>query len=75
MIRRQRNRLVEVRADLILADEATVAAYAVHFETQMRRSKVRKLLSTSYLRFARNGVAMFNLTAIGMGWHPTDFDT
>jgi hypothetical protein len=66
------NRLVEVRADLILANEATVAAYAVHFEAQMRRSKLRKLLSTSYLRFARRGVAMFNLTAIGMGWDPTD---
>jgi hypothetical protein len=74
MIGRQRNRLVEERADLILADEVTAAAYAVHFEAQMHRSKVRKLLHTSYLQFARNGAAMFNLTAIGMSWPPTDFD-
>jgi len=75
MIRRQRNQLVEVRADLILADEVTAAAYAVHFEAQMHRRRARKLLNTSCLKFTRNGVAMFNLTAIGMGWLPTDFDT
>jgi hypothetical protein len=75
MMRRQRNELVEVRADLILADEATAAAYAVHFEAQLRRRKARKLLNTSCLRFARNGVNMFNLTAIGMGWLPTGLDT
>jgi hypothetical protein len=74
MIRRHRNRLVEVRADLVLADEATAAAYAVHFEAQMHRSVARKLLTTNYLRFACRGVAMFNLTAMGMGWLPTDLD-
>jgi len=74
MIRRQPNRLVEVRADLILADDATVAAYAVHFEAQMHRSVARELLTTNYLRFARRSVAMFNLTARGMGWLATDLD-
>jgi hypothetical protein len=74
MIRRQRNRLVEVRADLILANDAAVAAYAVHFEAQMHRSVARKLLTANYLRFARRSVAMFNLTAMGMGWLPTDLD-
>jgi hypothetical protein len=75
MMRRQRNQLVEVRADLILADEVTAAAYAVHFDAQLKRSKARKLLNTSCLQFARTGANMFNLTAIGMGWLPTDFDT
>ena len=75
MIRRQRNQLVAVRADLILADEVTAAAYAAHFDAQMKRGKARKLLNTSCLQFARNGVNMFNLTAIGMGWFPTDLDT
>jgi hypothetical protein len=74
MIRRQRNRLVEVRADLILANDAAAAAYTVHFEAQMHRSVARKLLTTNYLRFARRSVAMFNLTAMGLGWLPTDLD-
>jgi hypothetical protein len=75
MIRRQRNKLVEVRADLILADEVATEAYAVQFEAQMRRSKVRKLLHTSYLQFARTGAGMFSLNPIGAWWSPTDFDT
>jgi hypothetical protein len=74
MIRRQRNKLVEVRADLILADEATIEAYAVHFEAQMRRSKVRTLLS-GYLRFARSGAVMPSFDPIGIWWPPADFDT
>ena len=71
MIRRQRNKLVEVRADLILADEATTEAYVMHFEAQMRRSKV---LYTSFLQFASSG-AMLGLNPIGIWWTPTDFDT
>jgi hypothetical protein len=74
MIRRQRNKLVEVRADLILADEATTEAYVVHFEGQMRRSKMRKLLYASFLQFAHSG-AMFDFNPIGIWWTPTDFDT
>jgi hypothetical protein len=74
MIRRQRNTLVEVRAALILADEVTAEAYAVHFDSQMNRSKVRKLLYTSFLQFARTG-AMFSLYPIGAWWPPADFDT
>ena len=71
MIRRQRNKLVEVRADLILAGEATTEAYVMHFEAQMRRSKV---LYTSFLQFAHSG-AMLGLNPIGIWWTPTDFDT
>jgi hypothetical protein len=74
MIRRQHNKLVEVRADLILAGEATTEAYVTHFEAQMRRSKVRKLLYTSFLQFASSG-AMLGLNPIGIWWTPTDFDT
>jgi hypothetical protein len=74
MIRRQRNKLVEVRADLILADEVSSEAYVIHFESQMRRSKVRKLLYTSFLQFARSG-AMTGLNPVGIWWIPTDFDT
>jgi hypothetical protein len=72
MIRRQRNKLVEVRADLILADE--IEAYATHFEAQMRRSKVRKLLS-SYLRFGRTGAVMPSFDPIGIWQPPSDCDT
>jgi hypothetical protein len=74
MIRRQRNKLVEVRADLILAGEATREAYVMYFEAQMRRSKVRKLLYTSFLQFARSG-AILGLNPIGIWWIPTDFDS
>jgi hypothetical protein len=74
MIRRQRNKLVEVRADLILAHEVTAEAYTMHFEAQMHRSKVRKLLDTGYLQFARTG-AMFCLNPIGAWWLPAGFDT
>jgi len=73
MIHRDRNKLVEVRADLIFADEVTTEAYAAHFETQMHRSMMRKLLYTSYLQFARTG-AMFSLNSMG-AWWPTEFDT
>jgi|HubBroStandDraft_3_1064219.scaffolds.fasta_scaffold135190_2 hypothetical protein len=51
--RRQRNKVVEARTDLILGGELTAEAYVVHFETQMRRIKLRRLLYISYVHFAR----------------------
>ena len=64
MTRRQRNIAVEARADLILADEASVEVYAAYFETQMHRGKVRRLLYTRYLWFARADTI---LNRLGMG--------
>jgi hypothetical protein len=58
MTRRQRNNVVEARADLILGGEFTIEEYAVHFETQMHRGIVRKILSNSYLYFARAGAIL-----------------
>jgi hypothetical protein len=53
MTRWQRNLAVEARADLILADEPSVQAYAAYFETQLQRAKIRRLLYAVYLQFAR----------------------
>jgi hypothetical protein len=39
MIRKQRNKLVEARAELILADELAAEAFAVHFKAQLRRGQ------------------------------------
>jgi hypothetical protein len=61
MTRRQRTKVVEARADLILADEPSVGAYAAYFEAQMRRGTVRRLLSTSYLWLARAGTILTGL--------------
>ena len=61
MTHRQRNIAVEAHADLILADESSIEAYAAYFETQMHRGKVRRLLYTSYLWFARAGTSMTGL--------------
>jgi hypothetical protein len=61
MTRRQRNNLVEARADLILGGEFTIEEYAVHFETQLHRGIVRKLLYNSYLHFARAGAILLGL--------------
>ncbi len=61
MTRRQRNITVRVRADLILADEPSVQAYTAYFETQMHRGKVRRLLYTRYLWFARAGTILNRL--------------
>jgi hypothetical protein len=61
MTRRQRSIAVEAHADLILADEPSVEAYAAYFETQMRRGKVRRLLYTSYLWYARAGTILTGL--------------
>ena len=65
MTRRQRNNVVEARAALILGGEFTIEEYAVHFETQMHRGIVRKILSNSYLYFARAG-------AILLGFDPAE---
>ncbi len=66
MIRRQRNKLVEARAELISADELAAEAFAVHFKAQMRRRKVRRLLHTSYIHFARAGAALSGLDPRGI---------
>jgi hypothetical protein len=62
MTRRQRNIAVEARADLILADEPLVEAYAAYFETQMHCGKVRRLLYAGYIWLAR---AVTILTRLG----------
>ena len=49
---RQRTELVEVRADHILSGEFTASEYALHFETQMHHSSLRRLLYNSYVHFA-----------------------
>jgi hypothetical protein len=51
----QRNKMVEERAELILADQPSAEAYATYFEIQMHRVSMRRLLFTSYLWFARAG--------------------
>lgn len=61
MTRRQRNIAVEAHADLILADKSSAEAYAAYFEIQMHRGKVRRLLCTSYLWFARAGALLTGL--------------
>ena len=63
MTRRQRNELVAVRAELILADKPTAKAYKLHFEAQLRRGKVRRLLYASYVHFARAGAISSGLNA------------
>lgn len=66
MTRRQRNKVVEARADLVLADEPSVEAYAAYFETQMHRGAVRKLLYTSCLWFFRAGAILTRLGHIAI---------
>ena len=61
MTRRQRSIAVEWRAALLLADQPSVQAYAAHFESQMRRGTVRRLLFTSYLWVARAGTTLTRL--------------
>jgi hypothetical protein len=72
MIHEQRNKIVEMRADLILTDKLAVDAYAVHFESQMCRSKALKLLKmilASYVQFAGTGSVMFVSYPIDF-WQP-----
>ena len=63
MTRRQRDELVAVRTDFILAEAAAVEAYRLHFEAQMRRGKIRGLLHASYVHFARFGAVLSGLDA------------
>ena len=46
---RRDTELIEARADLILADELSAKAYGRHFEAQMRRGRIRRLLYASCL--------------------------
>jgi hypothetical protein len=61
MTRSQRTKLVESRADLILAGDSATEEYALHFDTQLRRSAARRILFHAYLYFARSGAAQFGL--------------
>jgi hypothetical protein len=58
MTRSQRTKLVESRADLILAGESATEDYALHFDAQLRRSAVRRILYQAYLYLARSGAAL-----------------
>jgi hypothetical protein len=60
-------RALEAGADLILGGEVAAEAYAVHFEAQMYRGKVRKALYVSYLHFARAGASLARLAYLGFG--------
>ena len=53
MNRRRDSELIEARADLILVDELSAKVYGLHFETQMRRGRIRRLLYATCLHFAR----------------------
>ena len=55
MTARRRTQLAEQHADLILASEPGLHAYAAHFDTQMRRGTIRRLFYAGYLHFARSG--------------------
>jgi hypothetical protein len=66
MTRSQRTKVVEARADLILAVESATGEYALHFETQLRRSAVRRILYQVYLHFARSGAALLGLDPRGI---------
>jgi hypothetical protein len=55
MTRRQRDSLVEERAEAILGSAPTAGAYAVHFDTQLRRRRLLALLYGGYIRFSRAG--------------------
>jgi hypothetical protein len=57
---------VEERADLILASDLGVHAYAVHFEAQMRRGRIRRLLYASYVFWARAGTILAGLDPQGI---------
>ena len=49
MTPRQRTKVVEERADLILADQDSAEAHAAYFETQMHFRMVRVRLYSSWL--------------------------
>jgi virginiamycin B lyase len=62
----QRDELVAARADAILAGVHTAQAYAEHFEAQMDRGKVRKLLSSVRV-FRRPGVMLLAVILVPCG--------
>jgi hypothetical protein len=59
MTRSQYDQLVKQRTELILGSELAAQAYVAHFETQLRRRRVRTWLRTAGRQFARGCVAMF----------------
>jgi len=61
MAGRRHTEIVEARADLILCGEASAEAWAVHFEAQMRRGAIRRLLYAAYVGFARAGASLAGL--------------
>ncbi len=63
----QYDQLVETRTDQILGDEFTAAVYAVYFETQLHRGKVRHRIGTCLMRFARGAAMAFSFYPEG-GW-------
>jgi len=63
MIRRQRDQLVAVRAEFILTDEPAVQAYMLHFERQLRRGKLRRLLYAGSMHFLRGSSTLADLDA------------
>jgi hypothetical protein len=66
MTRRQRDQLVAVRTEFILADEPAVRAYMLHFESQLRRGKLRRLLYAGYLHFLKGSATLADLDARGI---------
>ena len=58
MNRKRNTELIEARADLILVDELSAKVYGLHFESQMRRGRIRQLLYASCLYFARAGAGL-----------------
>jgi hypothetical protein len=55
MTRGQHDKLAKERAARILDSELTARSYAIHFETQLRRGRLRRLLYIGYLNFSRAG--------------------
>lgn len=67
MARGPHGKLVEERADRILDSELIARAYAIHFETQLRRGRIRRLLHIGYLHFSRAGAIAAGLDP-GQSW-------
>ena len=53
MTRSQRTKLVESRADLILAGDSATEDYALHFDAQLRRSAVQFFRSDNVIATER----------------------
>jgi hypothetical protein len=61
MTGKRHTQLVKEHADLILSSEPDIHAYMIHFEAQLRRNKIRRLLYASYLEFIRAGEVLAGL--------------